>query len=460
MGQINEREIILGVITAVFEEGEYSHLVMQDVLAKYDYLDKRQRAFITKVCEGCVERKLTLDYVIDRYAKTPVKKQKPMIRNVLRMSVYQILYLDHVPVSAVVNEAVKLIQKRYSMLKGFVNGVLRSIARDKEEILSSLKKGGWSVEYSVPQWIIDLWVASYGKEKTLQSLAAFQKPSVTCIRTNRAIVTPDMLKESLVREGVTVLPVEGIDYGFYISGYDRLTELESFENGWFYIQDASSMEVAEAAGICPGNWILDVCAAPGGKSLHMAEILAYLEKNESVPETEGNQKNEADQEANHDPKEGLCGKVVARDISEAKVDLIRDNIERSGLSNITAEVFDAAKDDPNAHESFDVVLADLPCSGLGIMGRKADIRYRITKEDLASLAALQQQMLSVVQAYVKENGTLVYSTCTMNPAENEENVDAFLKNYPAFTRKEQKQIFPEEGKHDGFFYAVLKKDGK
>ncbi len=457
MGKVNEREIILGTITAVFEEGEYSHLVMQDVLAKYDYLDKRQRAFITKVCEGCVERRITLDHVINQYAKTPVKKQKPMIRNVLRMSTYQILYLDHVPASAVVNEAVKLIQKRYAPLKGFVNGVLRSIARDKEDILANLGKAGWSVEYSVPQWIIDLWVTSYGKEKTLKSLQAFQKPSVTCIRTNRAAVTPEELKASLEKEGVKAAPVEGIDYGFYISGYDRLTELESFENGWFYIQDASSMEVAEAAGIKAHDAILDVCAAPGGKSLHMAEILKFKEAAEAAGNDHSGDSTAVPAAGADRISDLPAGSVEARDISEAKVDLIWENIERSGLSNITAGVYDAAEDDPSSHEAYDVVLADLPCSGLGIMGRKADIRYRITKEDLSSLAKLQQEMLSVVHRYVKPKGTLVYSTCTMNPAENEENVAAFLEAHPEFALEKQKQIFPEEGKHDGFFYAVLKK---
>lgn len=419
---VNTRALVLEMLLAVNEEGQYSHLVLRDVLDKYQYLSKQERAFITRLMEGTLERQITLDYVINAFSKTKVKKMKPLIRNLMRMSVYQIMYMDSVPDSAVCNEAVKLARKRgFSGLSGFVNGVLRSVTREYKTITFP----DLSVTYSMPEWIVSEWTDAYGEEKTRQILERFSGETALTIRTNTAKITPENLKKRLQDEGVTVTLVPELSYAFFIEGFDHLSGLKSFQEGLFYVQDISSMMVAETASPKPGDYVIDVCAAPGGKSTHMAEMM------------QGN------------------GMVEARDLTEYKVGLIEENIKRHGLSNMKAVQMDATVDDPASHRKADVLVCDLPCSGLGVMGKKTDIRYKMTKEKTKDLALLQRQILTTVWDYVRPGGTLLYSTCTINRAENEENVSWFLQKYPEFTLEMQRQILPKETGNDGFFLAKL-----
>lgn len=418
---INTRELALDMLLAIDRDGQYSHLVLRDVLDKYQYLSKQDRAFLTRLTEGTIERMLTLDYVINQFSKTKVKKMKPLIRELMRLSVYQIMYMDGVPDPAVCNEAVKLARKRgFSGLSGFVNGVLRSVTRGWKEI-------GFpddSVKYSIPKWIIDSWTADYGNEKTKEMLEAFSTPARITIRTNPKKCTPEELQKRLEQEGVKAERIEQIPYAFVISEFDHLTGLSSFQDGWFYVQDISSMSVAQAADPKKDDYIIDVCAAPGGKSSHLAELL------------------------------GGSGMVEARDLTEYKVGLIEENIQRHDLKNMKAVQQDATIPDEASVKKADILICDLPCSGLGVIGRKSDIRYKMTAEKAHDLALLQQQMLDTVCAYVKCGGKLIYSTCTIHKEENEDNVAAFLKKHPEFTLVEQRQIFPMEGS-DGFFVAKM-----
>ena len=417
----NTRELALDMLLAIDRDGQYSHLVLRDVLDKYQYLSKQERAFLTRLTEGTVERMLTLDYVIDQFSKTKVKKMKPLIRELMRLSVYQIMYMDGVPDSAVCNEAVKLARKRgFSGLSGFVNGVLRSVARGWKEVAFQNE----SVRYSVPEWIIDGWNADYGRDVTEKMLEAFMQPAKITVRTNTQKCTPEELKDRLSQEGVTVEAIEGISYAFALSGFDYLAGLGSFQDGWFYVQDISSMTVAHAADPKKGDYIIDVCAAPGGKSSHLAELL------------DGS------------------GMVEARDLTEYKVGLIEENILRHDLHNMKAVQQDATLFDEASVEKADILICDLPCSGLGVIGRKSDIRYKMTAEKAHDLAVLQQEMLDTVWKYVKRGGKLIYSTCTIHKEENEDNVAAFLQKHPQFTLVEQRQIFPMEGS-DGFFVAKM-----
>ena len=417
----NTRELALDMLLAIDRDGQYSHLVLRDVLDKYQYLSKQERAFLTRLTEGTVERMLTLDYVIDQFSKTKVKKMKPLIRELMRLSVYQIMYMDGVPDSAVCNEAVKLARKRgFSGLSGFVNGVLRSVARGWKDVTFQNE----SVRYSVPEWIIDGWNADYGRDVTEKMLEAFMQPAKITVRTNTQKCTPEELKDRLSQEGVTVEAIEGISYAFALSGFDYLAGLGSFQDGWFYVQDISSMTVAHAADPKKGDYIIDVCAAPGGKSSHLAELL------------DGS------------------GMVEARDLTEYKVGLIEENILRHDLHNMKAVQQDATLFDEASVEKADILICDLPCSGLGVIGRKSDIRYKMTAEKAHDLAALQQEMLDTVWKYVKRGGKLIYSTCTIHKEENEDNVAAFLQKHPQFTLVEQRQIFPMEGS-DGFFVAKM-----
>lgn len=409
------------MLLAIDRDGQYSHLVLRDVLDKYQYLSKQERAFLTRLTEGTVERMLTLDYVIDQFSKTKVKKMKPLIRELMRLSVYQIMYMDGVPDSAVCNEAVKLARKRgFSGLSGFVNGVLRSVARGWKNVTFQNE----SVRYSVPEWIIDGWNADYGRDVTEKMLEAFMQPAKITVRTNTQKCTPEELKDRLSQEGVTVEAIEGISYAFALSGFDYLAGLGSFQDGWFYVQDISSMTVAHAADPKKGDYIIDVCAAPGGKSSHLAELL-----------------------------DGI-GMVEARDLTEYKVGLIEENILRHDLHNMKAVQQDATLFDETSVEKADILICDLPCSGLGVIGRKSDIRYKMTAEKAHDLAVLQQEMLDTVWKYVKRGGKLIYSTCTIHKEENEDNVAAFLQKHPQFTLVEQRQIFPMEGS-DGFFVAKM-----
>lgn len=417
----NTRELALDMLLAIDRDGQYSHLVLRDVLDKYQYLSKQERAFLTRLTEGTVERMLTLDYVIDQFSKTKVKKMKPLIRELMRLSVYQIMYMDGVPDAAVCNEAVKLSRKRgFSGLSGFVNGVLRSVARGWKDVAFQNE----SVRYSVPEWIIDGWNADYGRDVTEKMLEAFMQPAKITVRTNTQKCTPEELKDRLSQEGVTVEAIEGISYAFALSGFDYLAGLGSFQDGWFYVQDISSMTVAHAADPKKGDYIIDVCAAPGGKSSHLAELL------------DGS------------------GMVEARDLTEYKVGLIEENILRHDLHNMKAVQQDATLFDEASVEKADILICDLPCSGLGVIGRKSDIRYKMTAEKAHDLAVLQQEMLDTVWKYVKRGGKLIYSTCTIHKEENEDNVAAFLQKHPQFTLVEQRQIFPMEGS-DGFFVAKM-----
>ena len=463
---VNEREIVLAVLLEITENGQFSHIILRDVLAKYQYLEKRERAFITRVTEGTLEHMIEIDYILDQFSKTKVKKMKPVIRAILRSAVYQLKYMDSVPDRAVCNEAVKLaVRKGFSGLKGYVNGVLRSVARGLDSVeYPKEKMEELSVRYSCPKWILDLWGGTYDTEVIEKMLNDFQKEKPVTIRCCLNRGTPEELKERLEAEGVTVAPHPYLPYAFQISGYDHLSELAAFQEGLFTVQDISSMLVAEIASPKAGAQVIDVCAAPGGKALHVAEKLLLADKKRLHEDMDGNADGNAGGRAD--------GHVEARDLTEAKVELIRENIERTGLTNISAVCRDASVPDPESAGSADLVIADLPCSGLGVIGKKPDLKYKASPDGIDSLVGLQRKILACAQAYVKPGGILVYSTCTVNPAENMDNVHWFLEQYPEFSLDDIHerlcpelrdsviengciQLLPGVHKSDGFFIARL-----
>ena len=428
------RELVLGILMEVTRDGEYSHIALRNVLNKYQYLDKKERSFITRVTEGSLERMIELDYIINQFSKVKVNKMKPVIRNILRMSVYQLKYMDSIPNSAVCNEAVKLATKKgFSSLKGFVNGVLRNIERNLDAITYP---DDLSIKYSMPEWILNQWKEVYD-DKTIETmLQAFLEDKPTTIRCNTNQVTVDELVEKLKNEGVTVEKHPYLPYALWISSYNYLAELQSFQEGDFYVQDISSMLVSHIAQPKEGDNVIDVCAAPGGKSLHMAEMLKGT------------------------------GHVEARDLTDYKVNLIWENIERSRMQNIEAVRFDATVLDETSVEKADVVVADLPCSGLGILGKKTDLKYKMTEKTQEDLVVLQRDILSKVKNYVKPGGNLVYSTCTIHKKENMDNVHWFLENNPDFALDSIEDLLNEELKRDvmekgcfQFLPGVHKSDG-
>lgn len=428
---VNERELVLDMLLQITRDGEYSHIVIKNVLDKYQYLDKRERAFITRVVNGTLERMIEIDYIINLFSKVKVNKMKPLIRTILRSSVYQMKYMDSVPDSAICNEAVKLAGKRgFVNLKGFVNGVLRNISRNLDKINYPDEKDKvsyLSVKYSLPEWLVKQWLNVYGEETVKTIGSAFLEEKPLTVRFNERKIKKEDLVGILKKEGVTVGEVPEIPCALYLSGYDHLSALPSFCEGLYQVQDLSSMQVALWSGVKEGDQVLDVCAAPGGKSIHIAELL------------------------------NGTGHVEARDLTEYKVDLLRDNIERSGLTNIEAVCQDATVYDPDKKKSADIVIADLPCSGLGVLGKKPDLRYKMNEKTEADLVELQRKILSVVKDYVKPDGKLLYSTCTIHREENEGNVEWFLKEYPEFELVKDKQMIPGKDTGDGFYIAIIKR---
>lgn len=444
---IGTRELILNILLAVNKEGEYSHIVIRNTLDKYQYLPKQDRAFITRVCEGTIEYMLQLDYIIQQFSSIKVEKLKPVIREILRSSVYQIKFMDRVPDSAVCNEAVKLTQKKgFYNLKGFVNGILRNIIRKKDQIKlpdQSDITEYLSVTYSMPLWLVERFVVEFGQEKTEAMLADFLKEKPTTIRCNQYMIDIELTISRLKGQGITTIPAPYLDYAFYISGYNYLGAMDVFQMGCIAVQDVSSMLVAEVAAPRQGDMVIDLCAAPGGKSLHIGDKMRGY------------------------------GHVDARDITGAKVDLLEENIQRMNAINVSASCKDATVFDPESVDQADIVLADVPCSGLGVIGKKNDIKYKITKQKQEDLIILQRRILHNAAFYVKPGGTLIYSTCTIGTQENNDNVQWFLSNYPyelesldpylpeelkdGTTKDGYLQLLPGVHQTDGFFIARLKR---
>ena len=445
---VNLREIILAALVEIIEEEQYSHVVLRQVLEKYQYLEKRDRAFISRVVEGTLENMIQIDYIIERFSTVAVVNMKPVIRTILRMSVYQLKFMDSVPDSAVCNEGVKLAQRKgFYNLKGFVNGVLRSVARNLDKVTfpkpDSQPLAYLSVTYSMPEWILKEWLEMYDFETVECICKDNHKEKMTSIRCNLDKVSKEEIIESLKGQGITVQEIPYLDYALEIGDYNYMKAVDAFKKGWFQVQDVSSMLVAEIAAPKWGDYCIDVCAAPGGKSLHIADILRG------------------------------SGFVEARDLTDYKVQLMEENIERIGNINMTASIADATVFDPESVEKADILIADVPCSGLGVMGKKADIKYKMTSAKQAEIVKLQRKILDTVHTYVKKGGTLIYSTCTIGALENQYNIKWFLEHYPfrlesidPFICDELKgkttqagylQLLPGVNESDGFFIARLKR---
>ena len=409
---VTPRSIAISGIFKILEEKQFSHIILRDQLHQYTNLTERDRAFITRLVEGTVEYCIQLDFILNRFSKTHTKNMEPLIRTLLRMSVYQILYMDKVPDSAAINEAVNFVKEQNEnkifFLSGYVNGVLRSVSREKETIFSDLAHTGKTPAYirlSTPLWLYDYLRKIYGKEATEKMLQWFLTGS----------------KENYVRfkDGHSEV-MDG-----------NISKTKLFKTGEITIQDYASQQVGIEADPKENDYIVDVCAAPGGKSCHVAELLKG------------------------------SGHVDARDLTEDKVKLIKENILRLELKNISARVFDArlldeSLIDENGEGKADIVLADLPCSGLGIIGKKPDIRFGASPEGIKELQTLQRDILTTVVRYVKPGGKLVYSTCTLSKEENEDNRDFILK-MPGFTLLKERKFLPGEPS-DGFYLCVFKKE--
>ncbi len=411
----NIREIVLSILMEYDRDGLRKPSLLKDSLEKYDYLETRDKAFIKRTVDGCLERQIQIDYIINQFSKTRTDKMQPLIRSLMRMGTYQIMFMDSVPDSAACNESVKLAAKhKFTGLKGFVNGVLRNISRNKDNIVyPDIKVDNGceylSVYYSTPKWLCKMWVSEYGFDKTRNMLEFFLQPRPTTIRL---AAEDDKFIKELSDSGVIVKKNNILPYALELEKTDNIKFLPGYDEGKFTVQDVSSMLVAEIADIKEGQTVVDVCAAPGGKTLHAAL------------------------------KTGPKGRIISRDVSDRKCEIILENAERLGLSNIEVEANDARIHDGNLEDMGDVLYLDVPCSGLGIIGRKNDIKLNISRKGIDELIKLQWEIVKSSFDYVKENGILIYSTCTVNKAENQDMVKRICEEF-GFERVDFGGLLPE-----------------
>ncbi len=441
--QPGSRELALQILYQVNEEGAYANLALDKALFPCTWLDPRDRGFITEIVYGSVKNRGKLDYVLNQFASTKVSKMDKWTRNLLRMSLYQILFLDKVPDSAAVNEAVKLA-KHYGHVDKFVNAVLRNILRGMDTIQWPDKEKNpvqyLMVQYSFPQWMVERFIRQYGLEDAEALCDWYNRPAAMWIRTNTLKTTCAELKQILEKEGLSVTESRHTPEGLKIENAVNLHKLKAFQQGLFTVQDESSMLVALAAEPAPGQRVLDVCSAPGGKTTHMAQLM----KNK--------------------------GTIFACDIHKHRLELIAENCKRLGISNVELVQQDGTKLTKRWQEPFDVVLCDVPCSGLGVLGRRADARWAKESEDIEGLCRIQKKILEEAAQLVVPGGTLIYSTCTIAPEENQEMVKSFIKDHPEYELDETLtdcwlnvdkgeagyvQFLPFVDDMDGFFIARM-----
>ena len=431
------RGLVVKALLRVEEQGAYSNLALDGELSRGG-LEERDRAFAAALFYATLERLVTLDACIARQSSLPLKKLSPAVRAILRISFCQLLYMPQIPPSAVVDEGVKLTRaNRVGSAGGFVNGVLRSflragcpVPRPKGEAESL------SVEYSVPAPLVRLWLQSYGRRDTEAFLRRTLPPAPVYIRANLLRTDPAALAKRLGEEGVTARPVEGLEGAMVLEGGGDLRRLAAFGEGLFHVQDLSSQLCAKALDARPGMRVLDVCAAPGGKTFTVAQAME-------------------DQ-----------GELLALDLHPKRAGLIAGGARRLGLGCVRTGAGDASVWDEE-RGLFDRVLCDVPCSGYGILRRKPEVRYK-PLEETAGLPAIQGKILETSAGYTRPGGLLLYSTCTLHPRENQEVVAGFLREHPDFSLSPLRAIGFEEGQvtlmntrwdTDGFFLAALRREG-
>ena len=449
MIQINPREIAAEVILEVINEGAYNNMALRKALKQNGAMPQKDRALVTIIVNGTLRNIFYIDHVIQTFSNTKIEKMKPWILAVVRTAVYQMLFLD-IPDSAACNEAVKLVEARgLGALKGFTNGLLREIGRKKDNIILPDENTAeyLSVKYSHPLWLIRMWTAYYGYDVCHKLCEANnQAPDVT-IRVNTCKTDANRLKQELLADGIEVKDGKLCENALHLKMTSDLTRVNAFQRGKFYVQDESSQLAVQILNPKKGERVLDLCAAPGGKSFLIAQ------------------------------EQEDCGDVVSCDIYEHKVELIEDGASRLGLKSIKAVENDATQLNDSFLSSFDKVLVDAPCSGLGLIGKKPDIRLKKSGDEIDSLVPIQKTILENGAKYVKVDGILMYSTCTLSKKENEKNIEWFLKNHPEFEpvdfsaqlpeklRQSQEEnakngiaiLFPHVSGTDGFFIAKLRR---
>ena len=389
------------------------------------------QGFVRELVYGVLENKITLDYYIDILVKNGVASLRANELTILRMGIYQLRNMNSVPEYAAVNESVMLAKRYCRGRDGLINGVLREYLNKKMQLRlpdrSDDEVKYLSVKYSYAPWIIELWMEHYSTDFVETLLAAGNEKAPMTVRLNwLRIMKPDLIKK-LKESGFEAEEGKICQNALYVRG-NKLLDTELYRLGMFTPQDESSMLVAEKLNPKHGDTVMDICAAPGGKTTAIAERM------------------------------NNTGKIIASDIYRRKLDLIDKEARRLGITNIETRPWDATRVDSSMFQKADRVLVDAPCSGLGVVRRKPEIKYKERTTDMELLPKKQLAILSASSSYVKPGGTLVYSTCTINPEENEHVIDAFIRKNPSFKKLERTLLLPNVNGTDGFFICVMKKD--
>ncbi|AGA70152.1 ribosomal RNA small subunit methyltransferase RsmB [Desulfitobacterium dichloroeliminans LMG P-21439] len=450
MNKLTARALAVRILKRIEEENAYANLLLQKAL--HDLADPRDRQLTTLLVNGSLKNRLTLDYALRRHLRKPLSQLPHEVRWILRVSTFQILYLSRIPASAAINEGVELTKRRQGKYTSLVNSVLRRVLEsgwDMEWPSKEREPSRYlSLRYSHPEWMVKRWLKRYGMEETEALCQANNEPAPTWIRTNTLKITRDELVERLTNEGVQVTWGERVPESLLIEDFGSIERLPSFQEGLFTVQDESSQLIAHVLNPQRGQRVLDVCAAPGGKTTHLAQRM----ENE--------------------------GEIQAFDLHPHKVKIIEELAQRLGITIIHAQAGDARELQGIGNSTCHKVLVDAPCSGLGVIRRRADMRWHKTEEEIKSLPELQLALLERAAQCVALGGELVYSTCTIEPEENFEVIKAFRAQHPEFatvdlveglpysldSEQDRKQatkgflqILPHKHGMDGFFLAKFRR---
>ena len=437
-------EIILKVDT----RKAYADVLLDHAL-KTTPLGERDRALLTELVYGTLRWRGKIDAELNRHLRRPLSKTDPLIRSVLRVAAYQICFLDRIPDYAAVSEAVELCkQHRNGKSAGFVNGVLRNILRHRNHAIlpatNDASTHSLAAEYSHPEWLVKRWIKQFGVPAAKNLMRANNEKAPLLLRVNSLKCGRDELLQLFSQSGIDASPAERSPHGIIVKSGGAIENLPGFTEGFFQVQGESSQLIAFLLSPLPGEHILDACAAPGGKTTHIAELMR-------------------DQ-----------GEVIALDKSRSAIEKLRENIARLQIRSAQLHVADATRElGSSLRGPYDRILVDAPCSGLGTLRSHPEIKWHRNEDDIQRLRALQSKILQRVVAYLKPRGILVYSTCTLTREENQQVIDSFLARNPEFELQDAARYLPVEAKHmisgkyfeallhrddtDGFFAARLRK---
>jgi 16S rRNA (cytosine967-C5)-methyltransferase len=442
---LGARQVALKVLQAV-QGGAFADVALHRELSQGE-LSERDRGFVTELVYGTVRQQRTLDTLIAQLGNRPAAKQPPKLLLILRLGLYQLRCLKTIPASAAVNTSVELAKgNQLGRLSGVVNGLLRqyhrrTIAGADPLLLPENPIAALGIRYSYPDWIVNLWVQQVGLAEAEQLCQWFNQPPTLDLRVNRQQTTVEAVQAAFAEVGIQVQPISGVPYGLRLPNHvGAVTQLPGYDQGWWAVQDASAQLVGQLLNPQPGDLVLDMCAAPGGKATQLAELM------------------------------GDQGTVWACDRTPSRLKKITANCQRLQLSSIHIHQGDS-RQLAQFHGQADRVLVDAPCSGLGTLHRHADARWRQSPEAMAELIRLQQALLTEAARCVKPEGCLVYATCTLHPAENEAVVEQFLKHHPHWSAYPPDanwaspldiapqgwvKVWPHRHQMDGFFMVQLK----